>query len=127
MAMQAHWSNLLWTDTCPLSIPSLLEPGSLLPDLPTDFPFPGKRLKLVYSEKRVSNVQVELVRAYVEENAWLRMGSIDQEVTGCSQSSQPVACFLSPLDGRSRILFSHKYTFVVCQHLQANCHYREHT
>lgn len=33
-------------------------------------------------------MQVELVQAYVEEDAWLRMGGVDQEVTSCSQSSQ---------------------------------------
>lgn len=72
-------------------------------------------------------MQMELVQAYVKEDAWLRTGSVDQEVTGCSQYSQSVACFLSPLRGRNRILFSYKYTFVVYQHLHANYHYREHT
>lgn len=37
-------------------------------------------------------MQVELVLAYVEEDAWLRMGGVDQEVTGCSPV-QSVACF----------------------------------
>lgn len=60
-------------------------------------------------------MQVEVVQAYIEEDACLRMSSIDYEVTGCSQSSQSVPCFLSLLHGRSRILFPYKYTFVVYQ------------
>lgn len=44
-------------------------------------------------------MQMELVQAYVKEDAWLRMGSVDQEVTGCSQYSQSVACFLLHICG----------------------------
>lgn len=33
-------------------------------------------------------MKVKFVQAYVEEDTWLRIVGLDQEVTGCSQSSQ---------------------------------------
>lgn len=89
MAMQAHYSSLPWTAhvLCPF-LPSLPEPGSLLLDLPYRLPIPRKEAEAGVFRKEVSDVQVELVQAYVEEDAWLRMGGVDQEVTDCSQSSR---------------------------------------
>lgn len=83
--MQAHCSSLPWTAhvLCPF-LPSLPEPGSPSYRLP----IPRKEAEAGVFRKEVSDVQVELVQAYVEEDAWLRMGGVDQEVTGCSQFSQ---------------------------------------
>lgn len=78
---------------CPLSIPSLTPWARFtFPWPPYRLPIPQKEAEAGVFREAVSDVQVELVLAYVEEDAWLRMGGVDQEVTGCSPV-QSVACF----------------------------------
>lgn len=92
MAMQVHCSSYLGLSMSSVhSFPhSLSQVHFSLTSL--RLPIPQKEAEAGVFREAVSDVQVELVLAYVEEDAWLRMGGVDQEVTGCSPV-QSVACF----------------------------------
>lgn len=61
----------------------------------TGIPFPGKKLKVVYSREEASNVQVELVWISVEDDAYWVWSSVDQEASRLLPAQTSVAFSIS--------------------------------